>query len=447
MSNIPCSLNFHPRPFQAAQDTFVSIETPASSTPPSSPALPMCSSPFTCRFIYDGRADPAEAKTHCSKYRHVCRFGPICFNNDPTHLAENIHFKDLPECSHGDRCTKLDDKLHRFSCSHNIAHRDFRFVPYKCGRPGYNCKKPEHLFKFTHWDVDNDSADVLKLIPKEDTRRSSSSAPTPTSSTPSAPSESSSSQPKKSSGYSSKPRDYSAKPDLPQISSSIVDLNLYASFCFDATGSMASYIRQTADNIVDMSRKLNDTMKNKIRTSGYDDQDASCNFAFVAYRDIKDSVPVESIPFSPVSQLASKIASVRASGGGDFPEDICTGLDKATELAWGNGHRLVFIVGDAPNHGRRFCKNHGDDYPNADQNGITWEARFDRIIEWARQEKVTFIICPVNNNTYLQPMEQYLKDCLGSDMVLSLDMSGDWISALQNSITDSYAKYLRRLQQ
>jgi hypothetical protein len=59
--------------------------------------------------------------------------------------------------------------------------------------------------------------------------------------------------------------------------------------------------------------------------------------AFVGYRDYDEETDV--IDFTPdfatdVSSFVTKLASVRASGGGDVPEDVFTGLETAASLNW-----------------------------------------------------------------------------------------------------------------
>ncbi|KAL0211735.1 hypothetical protein RCL1_005361 [Eukaryota sp. TZLM3-RCL] len=413
-------------------DTSMASE-PTSTTPQVS-SIPVCKDPFTCRYHFDGRhIYRPETLDHCSKFRHVCRFGFKCTNKDSTHLSQFIHL-ELPNCPEGYSCSQLSDKIHRCSYNHEINHPNFKYLPYLCSRPGPGCRNIEHAYKFAHWDNDSD-VDVIHLIKYQSHVTVSQppvikSQPFSTCQTPI-------------------PRNNSQKQfSAPKVKTNEVDLNLYASFCFDATGSMSRYIRQTADNIVNMSRNLNEQMVVKIRRTGLDQSSATSNFAFVAYRDIGDKPPVESIPFSPVDELATKIATIRSFGGrGDGPEDAATGLDTVRELEWGNGHRLVFIVADEPPHGRRFVPRGSDDFPTVDQNGIPWDKRWEPILQWARQFDITFLICPVgNNNKRLEPFREYLASILGSDKVIGLDMSGNWMDTLQHVTASSYEQYLRNLQ-
>jgi len=69
-----------------------------------------------------------------------------------------------------------------------------------------------------------------------------------------------------------------------------------------------------------------------------------------------------------VSIFKDFVASICAKGGGDFPEDVIGGLNKAITLPWPqrSGTRIIFHLADAPPHGKgRFHDGrHRDDYPN-----------------------------------------------------------------------------------
>ena len=48
-----------------------------------------------------------------------------------------------------------------------------------------------------------------------------------------------------------------------------------------------------------------------------------------------------------------------ADGGGDIPEDVFGGLEKAGELGWttDGSTRVLFHIADAPCHGREYHSN------------------------------------------------------------------------------------------
>ncbi len=74
----------------------------------------------------------------------------------------------------------------------------------------------------------------------------------------------------------------------------------------------------------------------------------------------------EVLPFTKsIPKFKAFVASVIAKGGGDFPEDVLGGLNKAIFLAWPqhSGTRIIFHLGDAPPHGKKkFHGQHRDDF-------------------------------------------------------------------------------------
>jgi hypothetical protein len=74
-----------------------------------------------------------------------------------------------------------------------------------------------------------------------------------------------------------------------------------------------------------------------------------------------------------LTKVKDYIAKVRASGGGDTPEDVVGGLDKCLKQSWTDGSsKQVFLICDAPCHGKEY--NNGDDsYPNGSPEGLKLE--------------------------------------------------------------------------
>jgi len=112
-------------------------------------------------------------------------------------------------------------------------------------------------------------------------------------------------------------------------------------FLIDVTGSMSDelrYVNQEVTGIVDRVRAA---------VPGVD-----VRVAATFYRDRNDSVPVEQIPFSSdTSGFTARMQHVRASGGGDYPEDLDSGLAAALHtLAWSRERavRVLVVIADAP---------------------------------------------------------------------------------------------------
>ena len=117
-------------------------------------------------------------------------------------------------------------------------------------------------------------------------------------------------------------------------------------FIMDITGSMGSYVNQAKQNLIDIINRIVDGCP------GID-----INMGFVGYRDIEEERTgnVVDIEFTKNhNELKSQINSVRASGGGDFPEDVAWAFEKALNKTWKSNAKFIVFVADAPNHGTKY---------------------------------------------------------------------------------------------
>lgn len=77
-------------------------------------------------------------------------------------------------------------------------------------------------------------------------------------------------------------------------------------------------------------------------------------YALVDYRDTTDTFIVRGVDFgSSATWFASQLATLKADGGGDFPEAPDQALSRAAMLSWSTSPdtaKLVFWVADAPHH-------------------------------------------------------------------------------------------------
>ena len=117
-------------------------------------------------------------------------------------------------------------------------------------------------------------------------------------------------------------------------------------FIMDITGSMASYVNQAKSNIINIiDRIVNDC-------PGID-----INLGFIGYRDIEEEMrgDVVDIEFTKNhTELKNQINSVRASDGGDTPEDVAWAFEKALNKTWKSNAKFIVFVADAPNHGVKY---------------------------------------------------------------------------------------------
>lgn len=120
--------------------------------------------------------------------------------------------------------------------------------------------------------------------------------------------------------------------------------NLDLVFLLDTTGSMAEEIREAKERVQQLALALG-----KARPG------ATVRIGVVAYRDRGDQYLTLVSPLSPdVQRSFDFLATLRAEGGGDAPEDVLTGLAAALhDIDWNPApevDRQVFLIGDAPPH-------------------------------------------------------------------------------------------------
>lgn len=104
---------------------------------------------------------------------------------------------------------------------------------------------------------------------------------------------------------------------------------------------MGSYLEAARDQCINISNQF------KSELSQFD-----FNFGTVFYRDPVDCPGERNHTYSlksNVESLKSELASERADGGGDGPEDWVGGYDMALDnITWRNGTRLIIHIADAP---------------------------------------------------------------------------------------------------
>ncbi len=112
-------------------------------------------------------------------------------------------------------------------------------------------------------------------------------------------------------------------------------------FAIDVTGSMG-------DEMSYLQRELQDIVA-RIRAAV---PGVSIRMAGVAYRDRGDTVPLARRDFDEdVGGFIAWLGTLRADGGGDYPEDVEAALAEAVpKLSWrsGDAARILVLLGDAP---------------------------------------------------------------------------------------------------
>ncbi len=119
---------------------------------------------------------------------------------------------------------------------------------------------------------------------------------------------------------------------------SVLDL----AFVIDVTGSMEDELRYVNQELADIvSRTRAESRQVQIRVGA------------VFYRDRHDQQPLQRIPFTTnIQGFTQAMQSIFATGGGDYPEDLNSGLEAAlNSLSWSqqeNAAKVMVLVADAP---------------------------------------------------------------------------------------------------
>ena len=125
-------------------------------------------------------------------------------------------------------------------------------------------------------------------------------------------------------------------------------------FLVDATGSMESYIISAKEETKNISKELRKLYP-----------EMNFRYGYIFYRDPIDS-PLDTHEIidltDNVNSFPEKIAEIRATGGGDSPEDWVGAYKLANEkISWRDGRKVIIHLADAGAHGKLFTLS--DKYP------------------------------------------------------------------------------------
>ena len=125
-------------------------------------------------------------------------------------------------------------------------------------------------------------------------------------------------------------------------------------FVIDATGSMHNYIRAAKDEAENISKELRSLYP-----------EYRFKYGYIFYRDPIDNPTDihEIIDFTDqVNTLPEKIQNIKATGGGDLPEDWVGAYKLVNEkINWRNGFKVIIHLADCGAHGNEFTLS--DKYP------------------------------------------------------------------------------------
>jgi hypothetical protein len=119
---------------------------------------------------------------------------------------------------------------------------------------------------------------------------------------------------------------------------------LDVAFAIDSTGSMGGIIESVKSNVAQLAEQLHEA-------------DPDFRVALVDYKDAPPystdiyQAEVDQNFTTDLGAFDSAVAGLLASGGGDTPESVYTGMMTALELPWRNGaHKELVVIGDAGGH-------------------------------------------------------------------------------------------------
>jgi hypothetical protein len=157
-------------------------------------------------------------------------------------------------------------------------------------------------------------------------------------------------------------------------------------FVLDVTGSMANTILAARDKVADLAFDLH--VHN--RTGDF-------QYGCICYRDPIDAAADKHELFglsADVEQLSSWLEDIRATGGGDGPEDYVGAFNLAfASFSWRpGGKRALIWIADSPAHGKRYCG-----YDNHQEE----ETKLEPLVARMGEEKYYFVGLSINGGADL----------------------------------------------
>lgn len=134
------------------------------------------------------------------------------------------------------------------------------------------------------------------------------------------------------------------KPEKPGLNTRGIDVV----FVLDTTASMTKEheaVRNNLTSIVQVLRRLTDDIR--VGFVGFNDRGSPYRLELLP-------VNKDEIGNSNLGRLLDEIERVEISGGGDWPEDVCDGLEQAAAMAWPpdseERRQVIILLGDARTH-------------------------------------------------------------------------------------------------
>lgn len=181
-------------------------------------------------------------------------------------------------------------------------------------------------------------------------------------------------------------------------------------FALDTTGSMEPWINKAKNTISFISDKIvKNNIDVKFNIIGYKDVcDRHCKYHDNCPVDCKISEWIQISGFTDnPSNIIEFLKDVKASGGGDCPEDLFGAFQVASTQPWReNSKRVIVVISDAPPHGKQFSDECSDtpNYPLPYEGSKLPE----NIIKDLHSKNIQVFMIYVKNNS-LEKTSQFLK--------------------------------------
>jgi len=208
-----------------------------------------------------------------------------------------------------------------------------------------------------------------------------------------------------------------------------------ADICFvcDTTGSMDRYIIPIRDLLIDFLNGVAGLINTKPRV------------AFIGYKDKGDDDQIKLKGFTTkYEEMVDFIKGIKCKGGDDTCEDIVTALMEALKLDWSSDLNYMYLITDAPTHGKRYHNDKClDDYPNDDKDKL-----LEKLASHYRKSKINLTILRCND--YVDEMIEIIKENYDSPAneltvikiddkdSLKNDFTKNFLVSLKNSIESSF---------
>lgn len=220
--------------------------------------------------------------------------------------------------------------------------------------------------------------------------------------------------------------------------SNAADMVVDVCFFMDLTGSMGSWMNEAKSHIANIVKSLQVECNVK-----------NVRVSFVGYRDYRDTdrvVVKDFVDVDDAEELIRAINDQEPSGGGDFAEDVLSGVVAVNKLTWEGDVRICLQIADAPAHG--YCDGRfGDDYPSGtcpDQEVAGYPSLDEAMKTLANANKVDFVFCecsPGNTDKLIKMIGNIYYNSAGFG-VLKLSNASTFNTAIMGALKQSLLKLI-----